>query len=223
MWRGRRRDADLARPASATRCITRCVDRQPRLRRVARRRPHRARRRRSDQAEAAVPSQHRSAVRRRHALAAAAAGPQPADPRRRADVRQLQRRAALHLDVRHPRAEQPGEHRDLPAARRGRLLREGRQLRAAQPAREPARRVPELEAHLRHLLQRRRARVRHRGRVPAERDRLLRAAESREDDGPASQPAAGDPVVRLLRRSRTGVMYLTDPNAGLNILQFEGL
>ena len=57
-----------------------------------------------DKAEAARLPQHGSAVRRRHALAAAAAGPQPAGPRRRADLRQLQRRAALHLDVRHPRA-----------------------------------------------------------------------------------------------------------------------
>jgi hypothetical protein len=37
----------------------------------------------------------------------------------------------------------------------------------------------------------------------------------------AEAVAEGDPIVRLLRRCQ-GMMYLTDSNAGLNILQFEG-
>ncbi len=66
----RRRDADLARGA-ALRHASCPGERQHRVRGVARRRAHGARRGRSDEAEAAVPSQQRSAVRRRHAFAAA--------------------------------------------------------------------------------------------------------------------------------------------------------
>ena len=100
----RRRDADLARGQAllASPCSG---GRQSRLRGLARRRPHGARRRRSGKAQAAGLSQHGPAVRRRHAFAAAVAGSQPARPRRGADLRQLQRGAALHLDVRRPRAE----------------------------------------------------------------------------------------------------------------------
>ena len=64
------------------------------------------------------------------------------------------------FDVREP--GNPGQHRDLSHAVRGGLLRQGRQLRPPQPAREPARLAPELAPDLRHLLQRRRARLRHR-------------------------------------------------------------
>ena len=53
------------------------------------------------------------------------------------------------FDVREP--SNPVSIATLPHPRRGRLLREGRQLRPAQPAREPARRVPELAPDLRHL------------------------------------------------------------------------
>ena len=104
------------------------------------------------------------------------------------------------FDIREP--EQPRQHRHLPAAVGGGLLRQGRQLRPAQPARKPARCLPELAADLRHLLQRRRARLRHLQPVPAARGRLLRAAESHAHDGPAPEPAAGDPVLRLLCRSQ---------------------
>ena len=87
-----------------------------------------------DKAEAAGLSQHGPALRRRHALPAALAGSQPARPRRRADISQLQRGTALRLDVRRPRAEQSRQHRHLPPALGGGLLRQGRQLRPAQPA-----------------------------------------------------------------------------------------
>jgi len=123
--------------------------------------------------------------------------PDPSDP---VNLRELQRGASLHLDVRRSRARESGQHRGLSPAGGGGLLRQGRKLRPAQPAREPARRVPELAPDLRDLLQRRRSRLRHREPVPATRDRVLRAAESGADDGSAPQSAAGDPVVRLLRR-----------------------
>ena len=56
---------------------------------------------------------------------------------------------------------QSGQHLDVPAARRGRLQEQGRPLRPAQHPREPARQLRQLGADLRHLPERRRARVRH--------------------------------------------------------------
>ena len=102
------------------------------------------------------------------------------------------------FDVREP--GEPGQHRHLPLAVRGGLLPEGRQLRPAQPPREPARLVPELAPDLRHVLQRGRARLRHREPVPAARGRLLRAGRPDAPDRSPAEPAAGDPVQRLLRR-----------------------
>ena len=82
-------------------------------------------------AETPLPPQLGSAVRRRHPFAAAAAGPQSAGRGRRGELRQLQPRPALHLDVRCARAVQSGEHRDHADPGRVRLLRQGRQFRSA--------------------------------------------------------------------------------------------
>ena len=68
---GRRRDADLAQ-GPALRAPPRPRRREPRLRRLARRGPDRARRRRPDPAQAPGAPELGSAVRRRHALAAPA-------------------------------------------------------------------------------------------------------------------------------------------------------
>src|SRR5262249_18445023 len=54
----------------------------------------------------------------------------------------------------------------------------------------------------RHLLQRRRARVRHRERLSPARGRLLRPARSGPHGRSAPEPTPGDPVRRLLRRSQ---------------------
>ena len=135
----RGRDADLAQ-GPALRAPPRPGRRRPRLRGLARRGPDRPRRRRPDPAPAARPPQLGSALRRRHALAASAARPESPGRRRRAHHDELQPGAPLRLDVRRAGAEQPREHRHLPLAVRGGLLPEGRQLRPAQPPREPARR-----------------------------------------------------------------------------------
>jgi hypothetical protein len=68
--------------------------------------------------------------------------------------------------------------------------------------RVPAHRVPKLALHLRDPAQCRRARLRHRQSVPAARGRFFRAAAARAHVRSAAEPAAGDPVVRLLRRCR---------------------
>ena len=47
--------------------------------------------------------------------------------------------AQAHLDVRHPREEQPGQHRDDADAGRPGLREDGRPVRSAQSAREPPR------------------------------------------------------------------------------------
>ena len=119
--------------------------RQSRLWRLARRRDDRPRRRRSDAAEAARPSQLVAAFRRRHAFAAAAARPQPVvvadegDADNGADgIKRF-----WVFDVREP--ANPVGDRHPAAPRRSGLLRQGRQVRPAQSAREPARLVPELE------------------------------------------------------------------------------
>ena len=74
MWRAGGETADLAH-GQALRAPPRPGGREPRLRRLARRRPDRARRRRSDPAAAARPPELGPAVRRRHPFAAAPAGP----------------------------------------------------------------------------------------------------------------------------------------------------
>ena len=110
--------------------------------------------------------------------------------------------SAPHLDLRCARALQSGGDRVVPGAGGSRLLREGRVFRPAQPAREPSGRIPELTAHLRHLLQRGRAGLRHRRPGAAERNRLLRAAQPGEDGGSAAEPAAGAADRRLLCRAQ---------------------
>ena len=220
MWRAGG-ETPTWRDGQALRAAPRPRRRQPRLCRLARRRADRARRRRSGQAQARRPSQHRPAVRRRHALAAAAAGPQPPRPRRRADVGQLQRGAALHLDVRHARAEQSGQHRDLPAALGGGLLRQGRQLRPAQSAREPAGRVPKLALIFATYYN---AGVRaydiSNQFQPREVGFYVPPNPARMMDPRPNRPQVIQSCDCYV--DRNGLMYLTDPNAGLNILQFEG-
>ena len=100
------------------------------------------------QAEAHQASQLVAAVRRRHAQLPAAARSQPAGRGRRSRARRLRGRHQIHLDVRHPRADQPGQHLDLPDAGRGGLLQEGRAFRPAQYPREPAGHVRQLEPDL---------------------------------------------------------------------------
>ena len=158
---GRRRDAELAghqplRPAPRHR------PRRHRLRRLARRRHGGDRRRRPRQAEADRASQRRAAVRRRHAQLPAAARPRPAGRARRGGARPPGGRGQEHLGVRQPRAKPiPAIIATVPAAGRGRLQAQGRPFRPAQHPREPARQLRELGADLRHLAERRRARVRH--------------------------------------------------------------
>ena len=139
MWRGGDESPDLAQ-GPPLRPAPRPGRRQPRLRRLARRGPHRARRRRSDAAPPPRAPELGPALRRRHPLAAPAARPGPPGGRRRAHHHELQPGSPLRLDVRRPRAEQSREHRHLPVPGRGGLLQEGRKLRAAQPPREPPRR-----------------------------------------------------------------------------------
>ena len=92
------------------------------------------------------------------------------------------------VDVSVP--ENPVPISTLPDTEGSRLLR-ARDLRSAQPAREPAGFVSEREHDLRDLGQRRRARLRHQGRVCTEGDRLLGPAGSPAADRPAAERRAG--------------------------------
>ena len=89
---------------------------------------------RSAQSETAQPPQLRAALRRRRAHAVAAAGPQAAGARRRGDVGELRQWARLYLADRRARAGKSGVDRDAADAGRRGFLRQGREIRPAQPA-----------------------------------------------------------------------------------------
>ena len=156
-------------------------------------------------------------------ITASAAGPQPARPWRGADLRQLQRRAALYLDVRRTRTEQPGQHRDLSAqpsdtdycAKGGSFgphnLHENRpgSLQSSRLIFATYYNAGVRAYDVADLFRPREIAYY----VPANPTRML-------------DPRPNWP--RVIQScdcyvDPNGLMYLTDPNAGLNILQFEGI
>ena len=202
MHTGRRRDAELDR-ASAMRCTTRSSPATSPMRRGATAGLTILDVGRPDRAEAA----RRTATGARRSAAAPTRRCRcpTATSRSFADEGNLDNCAngiqrCWVFDVREP--ANPVSDRDLPDPGRGGLLRQGRQVRPAQSAREPARLVAELGADLRDLPECRGARVRHRRRVPAARGRAFRAAGAGEDGRSAAEPAARHPVERRLRRAR---------------------
>ena len=129
--------------------------------------------------EAHRPQELVAAVPGRHAQLPAAPRSRPAARPRRGRPRQDGGRHEADLGVRQPRAVEPGQHLHLPARDRHRLSRGRRALRPAQRLREPARRLRQRQDDLHHLPERRRARVRHRQRLPAEGDRRVRRRRRR--------------------------------------------
>ena len=179
-----------------------------------------ARRRRPQRAQADRPPQLVPALRRRHAQLPAPARSRPARRARRGGARQHGGRPQADLAVRHPGALESDQHLDLPDTVGGGLREEGRPFRPAQRSREPARQLRELGTHLRDLPECRRAGLRHPRPVPAGRGRRLRPAGPGTDGRPSPRTAAGDPVLRCLRR-RQGLIYCNDYNGGLYILEFN--
>ncbi len=93
--------------------------------------------------------------------------------------------AQAGVDRGRPRRDEPRADQHLPAATGQDLRQARRALRRAQPAREPsgAGLVDLGDDHRRHLLQRRRARLRHLGPVPAARGRVRRCRRRRASRG----------------------------------------
>ena len=103
---------------------------KPRLRRLARRRLHHPRCGRSRASETALAHQLDAALCRRHAHAAAAAGPQARPRRRRIERRELREGDVLHLGGGRAGGQEPASHRHAAHAQGPQLLR-NRQFRPA--------------------------------------------------------------------------------------------
>ena len=112
---------------------------------------------------------------------AAVAGPQAGGGGRRGQRGEVRQGHVPHVRRRRARAGEPGADRHAARRRRSATTARAGHVRPAQPAREPAGLLPERGHDLRHLQQRRRARVRHHGPVRAEGNRLLGAARAEED------------------------------------------
>ena len=154
---------------------------------------------RSD-AQADRPSQLVPALRRRHPQLPSSARSRPARRARRGGARQYGGRAEVHLAVRHPRAANPISISTFPMPADADYAR-----RAAIPDRTTfTRTVPRSflssETHLRDVSERRRAGLRHPRPVPPGRGRRLGPAGPGTDGRPSPRTAAGDPVLRCLRR-----------------------
>ena len=118
--------------------------------------------------------------------------------------------------------EKSGEHRDLPDAGGSRLQGQGRPFRPAQYPREPARQLRELDFDLRHLSECRHPRVRHLRSIRAERSRLRWCRRSR-----ATLADTRPNRARVIQSAdvfvdAAGLIYATDYNAGLYILEYDG-
>ena len=190
------------RDRQALRAPSRARRRQSRIRGLARRRPVGARRCRSGKAQDAGLSQHGSTVRRRHALAVAATGPQSSGSWRRADLGQLQEglRYIWMFDVREP--GNPVSIATFPQPAEADYCAKGgsfgpHNLHENRPGSFQSSRLIFATYY--------NAGVRAydiENPVPAARGRLLRAARSDAHDGSAPEPAEGYPILRLLRRSQ---------------------
>ena len=131
-------------------------------------------------------------------------------------------RAALHLDVRHPRARQSGQHRHLSPAREADYCAKGgsfgpHNLHENRPGAFQSSRLifaTYYNAGVRAYDIENPFRPREVG--------YLRAIQSGAHDGPAPEPAAGDPVLRLLCRSQRSHVPDRSRCRPFNILQFEG-
>ena len=125
----------------------------------------------------------------RHAHAAAAARPQSRGRGRRSERREVRQGDVPYVRRRRARAGEPGADRDAADAQRPRLLRA-----SARSARTTCTKTgPDLSKRgddLRDLQQRRRAGVRHQGRVRAEGNRVLGAADAEAADRPAAERRA---------------------------------
>ena len=126
-----------------------------------------------------------------NALAAAQA--RAARGRRRDRARQSGGRVQADLDLRQPGEVEPDQHLDLPSPVRQGLSQSRRPFRAAQRPRESAWKLRQRGTDLLDLPERRLARVRHQGPVPAEGSRRLRAAPAGQVGGPAAEPADRPP------------------------------
>ena len=188
---GGRREADAARGAAGG-APSHDHGRQSRLWRVARWRVDHPRYQRPDQAHAALAHQLVAAVSRRHAHAAAVAGPRSGRRGRRSQRRTMREGHVSHVRRGRARAGESGADLHAAHAEGSGLLRH-RHVRSAQPAREPAGILPQRGHHFRDLRQRRRAGVRHQGRVRAEGNRLLGAAGSEAADRPAARTSRSRP------------------------------
>ncbi len=179
----------------------------------------------SDPARPALLS-HRAAlaaVRRRQPYAAAAAGPRPGGAGRRGDQRQLRERAwrmpgcstcaSRPTRCRSRRCRSPARPITAPSAAssaRTTCMRTG-------PARSRARRC------VRHLAQCRGPRLRPLRPVPPARRRPSRPRRRRSalvDIRPGAVPVTQSCDVLV---DRDGLVFVTDTNAGLSVLQFDGI
>ena len=128
----------------------------------------------------------------------------------------------IHLGVRHPREEQSGQHRDDADAGGPGLREDGRPVRSAQPAREPAR--------VRFRAPRRssppgRARACGCSTSPIRSGRRRSAISCRRSRRNGWSRCAGRAKVRHTADvfvAQDGLIYVTDYDAGLYILQWKG-
>jgi hypothetical protein len=119
----------------------------------------------SNRAQVVVALQLVSALRGRHPHSTAASWAGARCDRGRGDQQSLRERIGVYLGGGCEDAGEPGDDRDAANAERGGLLQQGRQIRAAQFAREPAGIVPKRGTDFRHVPQRRSARFRHQHRA----------------------------------------------------------